>query len=85
MKHSSRNSFLKLPPQHSIGNKFYSERKENEILENAKQIFHETFSNDFFNLMEVVLNSDSGINSDCDAIGIDFHHNNNVVSIEVCF
>ena len=34
--------------------------------------------------MEDVLNSDSGINSDCDAIGIDFHQNNNVVSSEVC-
>ena len=84
MKHSSRSSLLKFPPQQSIGKKFYSKRKEIEILVNAEQIFHETFSNDFFNLMDFVLNSDSGINSNCDAIGIDFHHNNNVVSPEVC-
>ena len=79
MKHS-RNCFLQFPPQQSIGEKFYSERKENEIVESAKQIFHETFSNDFFNLMENILNSDPGHNSDSDAISIDFHQNINVVS-----
>ena len=85
MKHSSRNSLLKFQPHQSIGEKFYSKRKENEILENAEQIFQETFSNEFFNLMENVLNSDSGIHSDCDAIGIDFQQNKNVVSIEAGF
>ena len=36
--------------------------KENSILEDAKQILHETFSNEFFNLMENVLNS-NGVSS----------------------
>ena len=83
MKHSSKKSLLKLQPHQSIGEKFCSERKENEILEAAEQIFHETFSNDFFNLMEDVLNSNSGMSNECDAIGIDSCQNNNVVSIEV--
>ena len=43
VKHSSRNSLLKLHPHQSVRGKFYSERKENEILERAKQTFHEHF------------------------------------------
>ena len=85
MKYSSRISLLKLHPQQSEGGEFYSERKENEILEDAEQIFHETFSNDFFNQMEDVLNSNSGMSNDCDAISIDSCQNNIVVSKEVCF
>ena len=84
VKHSSRKSLLKSQPHQSSGEKVYSERKENEFLEDAEQIFHETFSNDFFNLMEDVLNSNSGMSNECDAIGIDSCQNNNVVSIEVC-
>ena len=84
MKHSSRNSLLKLQPHKNIGGKFYTERKENEILERAEQTFHATFSNDFFNLMEDVLNSNSGMSNDCDAISIDSCQNNIVVSKEVC-
>jgi hypothetical protein len=57
---SSRNSFLKFPPKYITEEKFYFKRKETEILENAEQIFQETFSDDFLNLMENVLNSDSG-------------------------
>ena len=85
VKHSSRNSLLKLHPHQNNGGMFYSERKENEILERAEQTFHETFSNDFFNLMEDVLNSNSGMSNECDAIGINSCQNNFVVAIEVCF
>ena len=83
VKHSSRNSLLKLYPHQSNGGKFYSERKENEILERAEKTFHETFSNDFLNLMEDVLNSNSGMSNECDAIGINSCQNNCVVAIEV--
>ena len=81
VKHSSRISLLKFPPKYVTEEKFYSERKENKILENAEQTFQETFSDDFLNLMENVLNSDSGTNS------IVSHQNiNNVVVLnEVCF
>ena len=77
---SSRNSFLKFPPKYITEEKFYFKRKETEILENAEQIFQETFSDDFLNLMENVLNSDSGAiwNS------ILSLQNNMVVSNEVC-
>ena len=85
VKHSSRNSLLKLYPHQSNGGKFYSERKENEILERAEQTFHETFSNDFFNLMEDVLNSNSGMSNECDAIGINSCQNKCVVTMKVCF
>ena len=78
VKHSSRISFLKFPPKYFTEEKFYSERKETEILENAEQTFQETFSDDFLNLMENVLNSDSGTNS------IVSPQNNMVVSFEVC-
>ena len=63
VKHSLRILLLKFPPTNVTEKKFYSERKENEILENAEQTFQETFSDDFLNLMENVLNSDSGTNS----------------------
>ena len=63
MKHSSRNSLLKFPSQHSIEGKFYSKGRENIIIENAEQIFHETFSDEFLNLMENVLNSNISTNS----------------------
>ena len=53
VKHSSRNNLLKISPQHSIEGKFYSQMKENNITEDVEQIFHETFSNEFFNLMEM--------------------------------
>ena len=78
VKYSSRNSFLKFPPKYFTEEKFYSERKETEILENAEQTFQETFSDDFLNLMENVLNSDNGTNS------IVSPQNNMVVSFEVC-
>ena len=82
MKHSSRNILLKISPQQNIEEKFYSQTKENNIVENAEQIFHETFSNEFFNLMENVLNSNGDTNSIND-------HNENpvvpVVNIEVCY
>ena len=48
VKYSSRISFLKFPPKYFTEEKFYSERKDTEILENAEQTFHETFSDDFF-------------------------------------
>ena len=79
MKHSSRNILLKISPQHSIEGKFYSQTKENNIIENAEQIFHETFSNDFFNLMENVLNSK------VDTYSIGNHNNNIFVPSEVCY
>jgi hypothetical protein len=63
VKYSSRNAFLKFPPKFITEEKFHSERRENAIIENAEQIFQETFSEDFLNLMENVLNSDSGTNS----------------------
>jgi hypothetical protein len=85
VKHSSRISLLKLHPHQSNGGKFYSERKENEILERAEQTFHETFSNDFFNLMENVLNSNSGMSNECDATGINSCQNECVVTMKVCF
>ena len=84
MKYSSRISLLKLHPQQSEGGEFYSERKENEILESAEQTFHETFSNDFFNLMENVLNSNSGMSNECDTIGINSCQNKCVVTAKVC-
>ena len=84
MKHSSRISLLKLYPHQSNGGKFYTERKENEILERAEQTFHETFSNDFFNLMENVLDSNSGMSNECDAIGINSCQNECVVTMKVC-
>ena len=79
VKYSSRNVFLKFPPKFSTEEKFHSERRENTIIENAEQIFQEKFSEDFLNLMENVLNSDSGTNSIvslCD---------NNVVSKKVWY
>ena len=62
VKHSSRNILLKISPQQNIEDKFYSQTKENNVVENAEQIFHETFSNEFFNLMENVLNSNGDTN-----------------------
>jgi len=84
VKYSSRISLLKLRPQQSEGGEFYSERKENEILESAEQTFHETFSNDFFNLLENVLNSNSGMSNECDTIGINSCQNKCVVTAKVC-
>ena len=81
MKHSSRNILFKISPQQRIEGKFYSQTQENDIIESAEQIFHETFSNKFFNLMENVLNSNGDTNSIND-------HNENpvvpVVNVEVC-
>ena len=78
VKHSSRNNLLKISPQRCIEGKFYSELKENNIIEDAEQIFHETFSNEFLNLMENVLNSNGDTNS------IEVPVNNIVVPIKVC-
>ena len=78
VKHSSRNTLLKISPQRCIGGNFYSEMKENNIIEDAEQIFHETFSNEFLNLMENVLNSNGDTNS------IEVPVNNIVVPIQVC-
>ena len=78
VKHSSRNTLLKISPQRCIEGKFYSELKENNIIEDAEQIFHETFSNEFLNLMENVLNSNGDTNS------IEVPVNNIVVPIKVC-
>ena len=82
MKHSSRNILLKISPQQSIEGNFYSQTQENNIIEDAEQIFHETFSNEFFNLMENVLNSNG------DTMSIIDHSESNVVNVEnvkVCF
>jgi len=82
VKHSSRNILLKISPQQSIEGNFYSQTQENNIIEDAEQIFHETFSNEFFNLMENVLNSNG------DTMSIIDHSENNVVNVEnikVCF
>ena len=82
MKHSSRNILLKISPQQSIEENFYSQTKENNVIESAEQIFHETFSNEFFNLMENVLNSKG------DTMSVDDHNENvvlPVVNTEVCY
>jgi len=79
VKHSSRNSLLKISPQQRIEGNFYSQTQENDIIESAEQIFHETFSNEFFNLMENVLNSNG------ETISINDHSEKLVVNIEVCF
>ena len=79
MKHASRNILLKISPQQRIEGNFYSQTQENDIIESAEQIFHETFSNEFFNLMENVLNSNG------ETISINDHSENLVVNIEVCF
>ena len=70
---------MKYSPQRCIEGKFYSEMKENNIIEDAEQIFHETFSNEFLNLMENVLNSNG------DTMSINDHNENDVVNTEVCF
>ena len=54
---------FKIYPQLNIEGKFYSETKETNIVENAEQVFHETFSNKFFNLMDNILNSNSNTSS----------------------
>ena len=79
VKHSSRNILLKISPQQRIEGNFYSQTQENDIIESAEQIFHETFSNEFFNLMENVLNSNG------ETISINDHSEKLVVNIEVCF
>ena len=79
VKYSSRNAFLKFPPKFITEEKFHSERRENTIIENAEQAFQETFSEDFLNLMENVLNSDSGTNS---IVSLN-DNNTNVVSEKV--
>ena len=82
MKHSSRNILLKISPQQHVEENFYSQAQENDILESAEQIFHETFSNEFFNLMENVLNSNG------ETMSINDHFENvvvNVENVEVCF
>ena len=48
------------------------------ILEKAEKIIREPCSDNFLNLMENVLNGNSGAS-------IDFHQNNVVVSNEVCY
>ena len=78
MKHSSRNNLLKISPQQSIEGNIYSQMKENSIIKDAEQIFHETSSNEFFNLMENVLNSNGDSNS------IEVPINNIVVPLKVC-
>ena len=80
MKHSPRNDLLKISPQHSIEGKFYSQIKENKIIKDAEQIFHKTFSNEFFNRMANVLN----MYSNGDTISIEDPINNIVVPIKVC-
>ena len=52
--------------------------KENSIIEDAEQMFQETFSNEFFNLMENVLNSNGDSNS------IEVPLKNVVVPLKVC-
>ena len=82
VKHSSRNILLKISPQQRIEGNFYSQTKENDIIESAEQIFHETFSNEFFNLMENVLNSNG------DTMSINDHNENvvlHVVNTQVCY
>ena len=79
MKHASRNILLKISPHQRNEGNFYSQREENDIIESAEQILHETFSNEFFNLMENVLNSND------ETISINDHSENLVVNIEVCF
>ena len=82
MKHSSRNILLKISPQQRIEGNFYSQTQENNIIESVEQIFHETFSNEFFNLMENVLNSIG------ETISMNDHFENIVVIVEnikVCF
>ena len=76
-KHSLRNNLLKISPQRYIEGNFYSELKENNIIEDAEKIFHKTFSNEFLNLMENVLNS----NGDTNSIEVPI---NVVVSVKVC-
>ena len=49
------------------------------MIENAEQVFQETFSEYFLNLMENVLNSDSGTNS---IVSLN-DNNTNVVSEKV--
>ena len=82
VKYSSRNILLKISPQQRIEGNFYSQTQENDIIESAEQIFHETFSNQFFNLMEKFLNSNG------ETMSINDHFENvvvNVENIEVCF